>query len=186
MSERPPYRLEPMTERDAAAISAWRYPPPYDAYDWLPWEQAAAERRDYADPDVRERQYRAVRCGDELCGFVQWFPLAAEEGAPIVRLGLGLKPDWCGRGRGAGFARFAAQATAERHPGHRIDLEVAKDNARAIAAYEKAGFRAVDEYDLPLPGRGIVPVVNMIWPFRPTLTTETDGKFSTRYAPPCR
>ena len=157
------YRLAPMTERDAAAICEWRYPAPYDIYNWPPWEQAVREGRDFADPDVRERQYRSVYWSGRLVGFAQWFPLIAEEGPPIVRLGLGLRPDDCGAGEGAAFAAFLAAETAALHPGRLVDLEVAKDNVRARKAYEKAGFRAADEYELPIPGGGSTAVVNMIY-----------------------
>ncbi|HZG76605.1 MAG TPA: GNAT family N-acetyltransferase [Paenibacillus sp.] len=158
-----PYRLAPMTERDAAAICEWRYPAPYDIYNWPPWEQAVREGRDFADPVVRERQYRSVWREDRLCGFAQWFPLAAEVGPPLIRLGLGLRPEDCGAGAGAAFAAFLARETASRHPGRLVDLEVAKDNVRARNAYEKAGFREADEYELPVPGKGSIAVVNMIY-----------------------
>lgn len=145
----PRYRLVPMTVRHAEAIASWRYPPPYARYGFEPWDVLLAEGRELADPDVRERQYRSVLELDELCGFVQWFPLAAEDGPDVVRLGLGQRPDLCGRGRGAGFAAYVAAETARLHPGRLVDLEVAADNRRAIRAYERAGFRFAEAYDLP-------------------------------------
>ncbi|TLS49674.1 GNAT family N-acetyltransferase [Paenibacillus antri] len=157
------YMLTPMTERDAAEICEWRYPAPYDIYQWPAWGVAVREGRDFADPALRERHYRAVRRDGRLCGFAQWLPLVAEDGPPVVRLGLGLHPDDCGSGRGAGFAAFLARETAALHSGCVVDLEVEKDNVRAIRAYERAGFRAVDEYELPIPGRGAGFVVNMIY-----------------------
>ncbi len=159
----PPYRMAPMSERDAAEICEWRYPPPYDVYDWPAWEQAVREGRDFADPDDRGKHYRSVYEDDRLIGFAQWLPLAAERGPPIVRLGLGLCPDACGAGRGADFAAFLARETASLHPGRIVDLEVAKDNVRARKAYARAGFRETDEYELPLPGRGPTEVVNMVY-----------------------
>jgi len=162
-SERPAYRLGPMTERDAAAICEWRYPAPYDIYNWPSWEQAVRESRDMADADIRDRQFRTVRRGDELFGFVQWFPLVAEDGTRIVRLGLGIRPDAVGSGQGEGFVTFLVRETAARHPGSLIDLEVAKPNVRARRAYERAGFRAVDEYERPFAGGGSEVVVNMVY-----------------------
>lgn len=157
------YRLRPMTLQDAELISRWRYPPPYDVYNGPDPASAAGERCGWFDPLVRSRQYRSVDWRGGLCGFVQWFPLIDEAGGPIVRLGLGLRPELCGGGRGAGFARFAAHTASSAHPNARIELEVAADNLRALKAYEKAGFIADDEYEAFLPGRGLVPVVCMAW-----------------------
>ncbi|MCI3926843.1 GNAT family N-acetyltransferase [Paenibacillus sp. TRM 82003] len=152
-----------MTPARAEAIASWRYPAPYERYAFEHWDALVAEGRQLADPELRERQFRCVLEADELCGFLQWFPLTAEEGPDLVRLGLGLRPDLCGQGRGAGFASFVAAETARLHPGRLIDLEVAASNRRAIRAYERAGFRVVDEYELAL-GRTYA----MVW--RPSET----------------
>ena len=145
-----PFRLVPMTEHHAAAIASWRYPKPYERYNSEPWERLSAEGKGMADPIIREKQFRSVLRQGQLCGFAQWFPLTAEHAqdaaSSIIRLGLGLRPDLCGRGLGADFVRFIAQETAKQHPSAVIDLEVAADNLRAIRAYERAGFRKTDEY----------------------------------------
>lgn len=163
----PPFRLAPMTERRAAAVASWSYPPPYDRYNIGPWERLAAEGRELADPSIRESQYRSVLRGDELCGFVQWFPLLSEraDGEPvrIIRLGVGLRPDLCGRGLGAAFAAYLAEEAAARFPGAAIDLEVASSNLRAVKAYERAGFRIEDEYDAPFGRGGAERVLCMVW-----------------------
>jgi len=145
-----PFKLVPMTERHAAAIASWRYPQPYERYNSEPWERLSVEGIGMADPVIREKQFRSVLRHGDLCGFAQWFPLYAEhtqDAAPsIIRLGVGLRPDLCGRGLGADFVAFIAEETAKQHPGAAIDLEVAADNLRAIRAYERAGFRKTDEY----------------------------------------
>ena len=51
------YRFEPMSQRQARAVAAWRYDPPYDFYD------AVADPEDLAellDPVQRESRYFAV------------------------------------------------------------------------------------------------------------------------------
>lgn len=142
------YALAPMTAERADAVARWRYPPPYERY---------------GAPEAADGRFRAVLRDGALCGFVQWFPLAAEDGGAVVRLGLGMRPDLCGRGEGAAFVRFLAEETARLHPGAAIDLEVAAGNVRAVRAYERAGFRVEDAYELPLRGGGVEPVVNMVW-----------------------
>jgi ribosomal-protein-alanine N-acetyltransferase len=158
------YSLMPMNETHAIDIAAWRYPAPFERYNHKPWAEQKAEGRELADPAVRSQQYRSILQEGQLYGYVQWFPLAAEDGPDIVRLGLGVRPDACGRGCGASFVAFVARETASRHPRRRIDLEVAADNPRAIRAYERAGFQVVDAYDLPCPRQGdAIPTLNMLW-----------------------
>ena len=135
-------RLVPMTAAHAEAICAWRYPPPYDRFNWPSWEEVTASGLEIGDPWIRETQYAAVLNGrDELVGFVQFFPLLN-----VTRLGLGLRPDLCGRGGGAVLARLAAEEALRRSPGVEVDLEVLAWNIRAIRAYEKAGFVLDDTY----------------------------------------
>jgi len=135
-------RFAPMSEAHAEAICGWRYPPPYDRFDWPPWEEAAAQGLEIADPRIREAQYVSVLNGrDELIGYVQFFPLLN-----ATRLSLGLRPDLCGRGGGAVLARLAAEEALRRAPGIEVDLEVLAWNIRAIRAYEKAGFVLDDTY----------------------------------------
>jgi RimJ/RimL family protein N-acetyltransferase len=65
----------------------------------------------------------------------EFFPSRAHRGT----LGLGLLPEW--RGRGVGRRLLEATLAKARGAGFkRIELDVHADNQRAIALYEKAGF----------------------------------------------
>jgi len=135
-------RLAPMSAAHAEAICEWRYPPPYDRFNWPSWEEVTAEGLEIGDSWIRETQYAAVLNGkDELVGYVQFFPLLN-----ATRLGLGLRPDLCGKGGGAVLARLAAEEALRHSPGVEVDLEVLAWNVRAIRAYEKAGFVLDDTY----------------------------------------
>lgn len=157
------FYFKPMTEADAREVCSWRYPPPYDRYDWPDWSEMAAGGREFADESIRRTQYGSFCSREgELCGYVQWFPLDR-----AVRLGLGLRPDLCGAGLGDELLRQAVREAGSRYPGaEEIDLEVETWNARAIRAYEKAGFRITDEYDKETAS-GAVPVYCMVWQPRP-------------------
>ncbi|AZN43517.1 GNAT family N-acetyltransferase [Paenibacillus albus] len=97
---------------------------------------------EFGDPIVRDQQYRAVVSdAGEMVGFAQFFPLLG-----VTRLGLGLRPELCGRGLGLALVR-AIVAEAERQaPEGEIDLEVHIWNERAIRTYERAGFVITDTY----------------------------------------
>jgi RimJ/RimL family protein N-acetyltransferase len=77
--------------------------------------------------------------GDKVIGWCdvrrEFFPSRAHRGT----LGMGLLPEWRGRGLGQRLLE-ATLARARRSGFKRIELDVYADNLRAIALYEKAGF----------------------------------------------
>ncbi len=141
------FTLRPLSETDGRQICGWRYEPPYDEYNWPEWERMAADGIEFADPAIRQEQYCAVYDEEaELCGFAQFFPLAG-----VTRLGLGLRPDLCGRGLGQAFVEAVVREAARRAPDNEIDLEVLVWNHRALKVYEKAGFVRTDTYERMTP-----------------------------------
>ncbi|UUZ91549.1 GNAT family N-acetyltransferase [Paenibacillus sp. P25] len=168
------FRLRPLTEEDGREICTWRYPAPYDTYNWKTWDEPLANREEFADPEIREAQYRAVVDAEgALCGFAQLFPLAG-----TTRLGLGMRPELCGAGRGEAFVRSIAAEAKRLSPQNEIDLEVLTWNKRAIRAYERAGFRMTDTYERKTP-QGTGEFHCMVWED----TSATLGDEGKRQAP---
>jgi [ribosomal protein S18]-alanine N-acetyltransferase len=133
------YRFEPMSQRQAHAIAAWRYDPPYDFYD------AVADPEDLAellDPVQREGRYFAVLSDPD--GLVGLFVFKREGDA--VEVGLGLRPDLTNRGLGRSFLLAGLAFARERYAPARFRLAVAAFNQRAIRVYERAGFRQRESY----------------------------------------
>ena len=140
-----------LTEAHCKEICSWRYPEPYDIYNWPAWEVMLAEELQFADPSIRDAQFAGVvQLGDtqtaELLGYVQYFPM---EG--LTRLGVGLKPSLCGQGLSALFMNAILLEAQLRNPTHEIDLEVHTWNKRAQKTYVKAGFVCADEYERGTP-----------------------------------
>ncbi|GIP40336.1 hypothetical protein J31TS4_36160 [Paenibacillus sp. J31TS4] len=165
----PEFVIKPMSEEDARAICTWRYEPPYDLYNWSPWEELLRREEEFADPAIREAQYRSVRAEGVLCGFVQYFPMSGN-----TRIGLGLHPDWRGKGYGAAFVRALAEEAARLQPAHSIDLEVLVWNERARAVYERAGFAVTDRYVRSTP-TGPAEFYCMVYAGSPEDRRETRG-----------
>ncbi len=150
-------RLDELTEADAHAIARWRYPSPYDCYDAPSWEQMGREGWALCDDQTRRTQFLALRPDSaggtdaaepaepgELAGFVRFRP-AGES----LALHLGLRPELCGHGLGAVFLDLVLAEARRRASGQPVTLQVRRFNARAIAAYRRAGFRLVTPAETP-------------------------------------
>jgi len=74
-----------------------------------------------------------------LAGFFEF----TETAGGVVEIGLGLRPDLTGQGLGGEFLAAGLEFAGARH----YALAVAAFNHRAIAVYERAGFREVRRYD---------------------------------------
>lgn len=141
------FHVVPMTEEDGQAICRWRYEPPYDLYNWDSWRNMTKNQYEFANPAIREQQYRSVTSKTYgLSGFAQFFPMAR-----LIRLGLGMRPDLCGRGLGPAFVKSIVQAAKAHAPDDELDLEVLTVNIRAIKVYQKTGFIITDTYERMTP-----------------------------------
>ncbi|MDD9270594.1 GNAT family N-acetyltransferase [Paenibacillus sp. GCM10023248] len=143
------WKIVPLTDAHCITLCTWKYPEPYELYNWPPWETMLQEQAEFADASIRAEQYRAVVDAEGiLVGFVQFFPIVG-----VTRLGLGLRPDLCGQGSGLGtqFVRLLTQAALLQTPGNEVDLEVLVWNERAIRTYQRAGFVITDTYERLTP-----------------------------------
>jgi aminoglycoside 6'-N-acetyltransferase len=109
--------------------------------EWWPDEdeERMRERVVRGEPDTTTW---AVCLGDEVMGLAQTW----EEPDPQYRHGgidLALHPAWQGQGLGTDTVRTAARHLFDDRGHHRITIDPAASNARAIRCYERVGFRPV-------------------------------------------
>jgi [ribosomal protein S18]-alanine N-acetyltransferase len=126
-----------MSQADAETIARWHYPEPFSFYD------VAADPDDLAellDSTLRGDDYVAVDDGSgTLVGFFQ----CKRPHGETLEIGLGLHPDWTGRGLGETFLKAGLEYARRRFAPKRFTLSVASFNQRAITVYERAGFAPV-------------------------------------------
>ena len=66
--------------------------------------------------------------------------------ADRVELGLGIKPEFCGRHLGHDFVLLAVDEAKRAYPGESIVLKVRPFNKRAIKCYLNSGFELTETY----------------------------------------
>lgn len=136
------YRLSEFTERHAQETCGWRYDGDYAAYNLPDWQTVKQQNWAIADEKRRKPQYVAVLDeNNALCGYFRFIPYDR----PIL-LGLGFRPDLCGKGHGAEFMDLVKKEFHARYPGQALELEVREFNTRAIRCYERAGFTVVNRH----------------------------------------
>ncbi|CAN5879961.1 GNAT family protein [soil metagenome] len=129
-----PYWFRQMDDEDAREISRWHYEPPYDFYD------AASDPDDLKELlDAERRQGVYFSAFDEEGSLIGCFQFETKD--KTVDVGLGLRPDFTGRGLGIEYVLAGLEFARERFSPERFMLSVATFNERAIQVYERAGFR---------------------------------------------
>jgi len=84
----------------------------------------------------------AIVVGDDVVGYIQY----DEETDPDYRhasIDVSVDERWQGSGLGSEAVRTLAEWLIRERGHHRVTIDPASDNAPAIRAYEKAGFRRV-------------------------------------------
>lgn len=138
--------IRPVTEPDIREFITWRYEPPYDGYNIT------------GDPDELIAYFlgSSVEChalvdDGELIGFCTFGSDAQVPGGDYFQnrldIGLGIRPDLTGRGRGAGFVALVVDHALARQPSLRVTI--ADHNARAIRVWEANGFQRVQSFESP-------------------------------------
>ena len=113
------------------SVARWWNEPPEAARAWL------------SDPDEGEAGFAILDAvSREVIGYIQ----ISEEATPMYRhagIDLFLTTERQGQGLGPDAIRVVARWLLEARGHHRLTIDPAADNERAIRAYEKLGFRRV-------------------------------------------
>ena len=142
-----PLSFLPMSEEYAREIVAWRYPAEYELYN--------ADANDVSE-DVRAltnpaNAYYAV-WDDEygLFGFCCFGRDARVPGgdyaADALDVGLGMRPDLAGRGKGTTFLQAILAFAQEEMAAEGFRATIASSNTRSRRLFERAGFTLVQTF----------------------------------------
>lgn len=132
-------RLRPATRDDVGELARIRSTPEVYARWRGGNDLVASVEEDFDDPDVVGY---VIELDGRTVGWIQW---EAEE-TPDYRhasLDVFVDPTVHGRGVGTDAVRTLARHLLHDHGHHRLVIDPAADNAAAIRAYAKVGFRPV-------------------------------------------
>ena len=142
---------------DALEILRWKYEPPYDLYNHRPQE----EESDLAYVLNPKNGFFSIHDeSEEGIGFCSFGPDAQVPGGDYaldaVDIGLGIRPDLAGRGKGAAIIGAVLEFAAARFKPKRWRVTIAAFNKRARKAWAKAGFVETGEFIRKSDGRKFV------------------------------
>ena len=166
-----PLRFRPLSRSDALTLMSWRYPAPYSAYDLDSQEPAVL-----AELLRPENSYHAILHSDEIIGFFCLGPDARIPGwnydDSALDLGMGLRPDWTGQGKGYGCLIAVLALVESESPGRALRATVLAWNLRAVRVCQRAGFRPVATFKKKDEGDGCVVLLRKSSWLGETLTVQ--------------
>ena len=146
------YEFRPMTESDLTLVRRWLETKHVSQWWFDPVEQFELVSGDLAHPEMAQfivatdaRPFAYLQCYRLSDWNIDFGP--QPDGTRGLDQFIG-EADMLGQGHGSAFIReFAEQLFADGTP--RVVIDPALDNARAIRAYEKAGFAPAKVVDTP-------------------------------------
>ncbi len=124
-----------ITEDEMRQVCTLRYEGKYGIYDLPDYEIMLKRQMGFCKPGAREN-YRAFCLDGEVIGFVN-----IQEESKEIFIGVGIRPDQCGRGYGRQILQETCRIAKLRCPAKPLYLHVRTWNQRAVNCYKKAGFR---------------------------------------------
>lgn len=136
------FHFHPMTKEQAAIICTWKYEGIYALYSMDGDDESINEM-------LEEEFYYTLDDENELIGYIcignsarvpGGYAAGIYEDEQAIDIGLGLRPDYTGQGKGVEFLAQVMDYIRKLNRGEKIQLVVAAFNERAIKVYERTGF----------------------------------------------
>ncbi len=134
------YAISPLTRENAGRIISWRYPAPYDLYDLTPESLEGLLEPAY-------RYHQVLDPKDKLVGFCCFGGDARVPGGnysqldpEVLDIGIGLKPELTGQGRGRNFVSAVLEYGASTYQPEKFRAAIAGFNLRSLKTFQNLGF----------------------------------------------
>jgi len=134
------YFISPISEENARKITTWRYDPPYDLYDLGPENISGFMNPEYY-------YHHILNENGNLVGYCCYGVDAQVPGGEylvnmpeILDIGVGMKPNLTGAGRGYDFVSAILAYGNERFHPVRFRATIADFNQRSLKTFQNLGF----------------------------------------------
>lgn len=136
------YHFLPMTEEYASLICHWEYPEPYHLYNMDGDAESISELLNGDYYYVLDSMHSLVGfiCSGNSARVPGGYPIGIYNNNQYVDIGLGLRPDYTGSGKGVNFLSQGMEHLKNKCSVQNFQLVVAIFNERAIKVYERVGF----------------------------------------------
>ncbi|WP_041138431.1 GNAT family N-acetyltransferase [Beduini massiliensis] len=148
------YDLKNMSKEEAQTVCTWHYEGEYAVYDLPSYDEALKQQWGIGQDKIRQKEFYTIYLKEELIGYFR-----LQETCDDIRLGIGLRPDYCGQGHSKQILSEIDTFIHQRY-NKKIRLLVRPFNKRAQAAYLKAGFEIIEKTILNTTN-GEVPFIIM-------------------------
>ena len=136
---------------DIDEIHKWRYDPPYDIYnmsdDFESYEESVAY---FLNPEYAFHTIFDAKSGElvGICSFgADGKVSGGDYGADALDIGMGVKPEWTGRGLGNHFVQAVLTFAEQTFQPKMIRVTIAEFNIRAQRVWQKAGFEEASRFE---------------------------------------
>lgn len=147
--------FSPLDKSAVREIVQWRYEPPYDIYNL----EDSSETIDY----LLDAQYNFHAIRDEngdLAGFCSFGVDAqvpgGDYGADALDIGMGIRPDLTGQGRGSDFVAAVLDFVQKEFDPVAFRVTIAAFNQRAQRVWQKHGFVPIDTFTFKANSREFI------------------------------
>lgn len=149
--------IQPMSADHAREMLNWLYPPPYAMYN-LTADDLADEVAYLVDP--AHHFYAILAEDDDFIGHCVFYDEArvcgGDYSADALDIGIGMRPDWTGQGRGSNLTAQVMQFGRERYQPQAFRATVAAWNTRAQQVCLSNGFVEVSRFQRESDGKAFV------------------------------
>ena len=118
----------------AKAICSWKYPEPYDVYNYMSFDEAVESNSPLLNNENKDN-YICFWENETLSAYINIYKKDEK-----IFLGIGLSPDLCGKRFGEAYLIQGIETAKSRYPDREIWVQVRSWNKRAVKCYDNCGF----------------------------------------------
>lgn len=140
------YAISPLSEENALEITTWRYEEPYDLYDLNADDLSGLLNPEYRYHQVHDRNGTLI--GYCCYGLDAQVPggVYRQNEPEFLDIGVGLRPNLTGQGRGAAFVRAVMDYGAVTYQPEMFRASVASFNQRSLRTFQNLGFKVQSSF----------------------------------------